>query len=121
MRIKNIEVDFDFFDADNIEKFESEARKVVEKTEKEKQTENMTLSNAIRLECDIVEEFLDNVFGEGISEKIFKGKKNLMEHIKVFQEIVDEKNRKQQELQNLYNRYAPNNSNNFKRKNRKNV
>lgn len=118
MKIKDIEIDFNFLDADNIEKFENEARKVINKTNNEKIKE-MTYGEALRQECAIVEEFLDNVFEKGISEKIFKGKKDLMEHIKVFQDIVDEKNRKQQELQNLYNRYVPNRMQ--KRKNIKNV
>lgn len=107
MKIKNIEIDFNFLDADNVEKFEKEAKKVIEKTENEKQIENMTLSKAIKLECKIVEEFIDNVFGEGVSDKIFEGKKDLLEHIKIFQEVVDEKNTKQKELEDLYKKYAP--------------
>lgn len=118
MKIKNIDIDFNFLDADNVEKFENEAKKVVEKSENEKVKE-MSYSEALRLECNIIEEFLDNVFGKGISEKIFEGKKDLMEHLKVFQDIVDEKNSKQQELQNLYNRYAPNRTQ--RRKSKKNV
>ena len=107
MKIKNIEIDFNFLDADNVEKFESEAKKVVEKTQNNKSKE-MQYSEAIRFECNIVEEFIDNVFGTGISEKLFEGKKDLLEHIQIFQEIVDEKNKKQAELQSIYNRYAPN-------------
>lgn len=106
MKIKNVEIDFNFLDADNVEKFENEAKKVVEKSETTK-GEELSYSEAIRQECDVVEEFIDNVFGEGLSAKIFEGKKDLLEHIKVFQEIADEKNRKQQELQNIYNRYVP--------------
>lgn len=107
MNLNGIEIDFNFLDADNVEKFENEARKVVEKSEKT-QKEELTYSEAIRQECDVVEDFIDNVFGEGLSEKIFNGKKDLLDHIKIFQKIVDEKNNKQAELQNLYNKYAPN-------------
>lgn len=104
MKISNIEINFDFLDADNVEKFEEEAKKVIEKTEIK---EEMSYSQALKYECEIVEEFIDNVFGEGISEQIFKGKKNLKEHINVFQELVDEKNKAQEDLQKLYNKYAP--------------
>ena len=106
MRIKNIEIEFDFLDADNVELFEKEAQKVVEKTQTERK--EMTYSQALRMECDIVEEFLDNVFGKGLSKDLFNGKKNLKEHIEIFQYVVDEKNSKQSELQSIYNRYAPN-------------
>ena len=104
MRIKDIEVDFDFLDADNVELFEKEAEKVVEKSKEEKE---MSYSEAIRNECNIVEEFLDNVFGKGISKDIFNGKKNLKEHIEIFQYVVDEKVKAQDDLQKLYNKYAP--------------
>lgn len=105
MRIKNIEIEFDFLDADNVELFEKEAQKVVEKTQVKR--EKMTYSQALRMECDIVEEFLDNVFGKGLSKDLFDGKKNLKEHIEIFQYVVDEKNKSQADLQKLYNKYAP--------------
>ncbi len=117
MKIKNIEIDFNFLDADNVEKFEKEARKVVEKSEQNKK-EKLTYSEAIRKECEVVEEFIDNVFEKGLSEKIFEGKKDLLEHIKAFQEIVNEKNSQQAELQSMYNKYAPNRQQ--RRKSRKN-
>ena len=106
MKIRGIEVNFDFFDADDIEKFENEARKVAE-VSKEKVV-NMSPADVIRRECTIIENFFDNVFGEGISEKMFKGKKNLEEHMKAFEDIVKAKLDKQKELQNTFNRYQPN-------------
>ena len=107
MNIKGIEIDFDFLDADNVEKFEKEAKKVIEKTEA-KEIVELSYAEALRQECEIVEVFIDNVFGKGISEQIFKRKSNLAEHIEVFQLIVDEKNNKQKELEKLLNRYLPN-------------
>ena len=107
MKIRDIEVDFDFLDADDVERFENEARKVKEECEiKDKQ--EMSYAQVIKEECNIINKFLDNVFGEGISEKLFKGKKNLSEHIKVFEDIVNMKNEKQKDLQNALDRYQPN-------------
>lgn len=107
MKIKDIEVDFDFLDADDVQKFENEAKRVEEECEK-KEIETLSYSEAIRRECNTIENFFDNVFGEGISEKIFKGKMNLIEHINAFQDIVNEKVKKQEELKNTLNRYLPN-------------
>lgn len=104
MKISNIEIDFDFLDADNVEKFEEEAKKVVEKTEIK---EEMSYAQALKYECEIVEDFIDNVFGKGISKQLFNGKKNLKEHIEIFQQLVDEKNKAQDDLQKLYDKYAP--------------
>lgn len=107
MKIRDIEVDFDFLDADDVERFEKEAKRVIEESSKKEKIE-MSYSEAIREECRIIKEFFDNVFGNGISEKIFKGKNNLVDHIKVFEDIVKEKNQQQIGLQNTLDRYQPN-------------
>ncbi len=107
MKILDVEIDFDLFDADQVEKFEIEAKKVLEASKTTK-IEDLSFSEALRAECQIVEDFFDNVFGRGISDKLFKGKKNLTEHIKAFEEIVSEKARKQTELEATLNKYLPN-------------
>lgn len=107
MKIRDIEVKFDFLDADDVEKFEKEARNVQEEC-KLKDKQKMSHSEAIRQECIIIENFFDNVFEKGISEKMFKGKKNLMDHIKAFEDIVSQKNEQQKGLENTLNRYQPN-------------
>jgi len=47
-------------------------------------------------------------FGEGISNKMFNGKLNLMDHIKAFEDIVKEKINKERELNVTFDRYQPN-------------
>ena len=107
MKIKNIEVDFDFLDADDVERFEKEAKKVVEECQNKDKIE-MSYAEVIREECNIIENFFDNVFGEGIANKMFNGKKNLKEHINAFEDIVNQKNEQQQDLQRTIDRYQPN-------------
>ena len=107
MKLKDIEVDFDFLDADDVERFEKEAKRVKEACEM-KNKEEMSYSEVIREECNIIDTFFDNVFGEGTSEKLFNGKKNLNEHIKAFEDIVNKKIEQQRDLQNTLNRYQPN-------------
>ena len=107
MKILDTEIDFNILDADEMERFENEANKVVEKSNTTK-VEELTFSQAIRKECEIVETFIDNVFGKGTSKKVFKGKKDLQEHIQAFQDIVNEKVNKQKELEDMYKKYTPN-------------
>lgn len=110
MRIRDVEVDFSFTDADDIERFENEAKKVEEKA-KNYEKKEMSTSEAIREECNIIEEFFDNVFEKGISQKLFKGKKDIAEHINLFQDIVNAKLEQTKGLQNIYDnldRYMPN-------------
>ena len=113
MKLKNIEVDFSFTDADDVERFENEARKVKEKADNSEKKE-MTASEIIREECNIIEEFFNSVFGEGISNKLFNEKKDIVEHIKLFEDIVKAKVEATKDIQNIYDniensdRYKPN-------------
>ena len=110
MKIKDIEVNFSFTDADDIERFENEARKVEEKA-KNYEKKEMSTSEAIREECNVIEEFFDNVFEKGISQRLFKGKKDIAEHINLFQDIINAKIEQTKGMQNIYDnleRYMPN-------------
>lgn len=107
MKIKGIEVDFNFLDADDIERFEKEAENVKREC-KEKGKQKMSLAEAIREECKVIKNFFDNVFGVGISQKLFGNKNNLEEHIKVFEEVIKEKIEQQKGLQATFDRYQPN-------------
>ncbi len=113
MKLKDIEVEFSFTDADCIERLEKASKRVKEETEKYKKQE-MDLSKAIRKECEIINNFIDEVFGEGIAEKVFKGKKDLQEHMKLFEDIMNAKIEMTKTTQNLYDnleykaKYMPN-------------
>ena len=113
MKLKDIEVDFSFTDADDVARFENAAKKVYEEAEKNKKKET-SASEVIREECNIIEEFFDSVFGEGISQKLFEGKKDIVEHIKMFEDIVKAKVEATRYIQNIYDnienadRYKPN-------------
>ncbi|MBQ9314875.1 MAG: AP endonuclease [Clostridia bacterium] len=107
MKIRNIEVEFDFLDADDMEKFENEAKKVVEQC-KIKEKQQMSYSQMIREQCKIINDFFNNVFGDGMSQKLFGNKDNLKEHISAFEEIVKEKENQQKSIVSSLERYQPN-------------
>lgn len=107
MKILNEEIDFDFLDADQIEIFEKAAQEVKEKCS-DTNIKEVSLSEALRRECQIVNEFFDNVFGKGTSERIFKGKMNLKEHIKAFEDITEEKIKAQKDFEKAFSKYLPN-------------
>ena len=113
MKLGNIEVDFSFTDADDLERFENGAKKVKELSSKYEK-EELSVAEAIRKECEIINNFFDEVFRDKISEKIFKGKNDLKEHMELFVDIVNEKVRQTQAYQNMYNnieynsKYMPN-------------
>lgn len=113
MKLKNIEVDFSFTDADCIERLEKAAKKVKEECNK-KEKEEKSLSEAIKEECNIIDNFIDEVFGKGIAEKVFKGKKDLQEHMGIFTDVMNAKIEATKTTQSLYDtlenkaKYMPN-------------
>lgn len=107
MQIRGVEVDFDFLDADNVEKFENEAEKVKKQADEYKKQE-MKLSEAIKIECGIIKNFFDKVFGEGTALRVFGEKNNLNDCIEAFSEIIEYKVKQQKDLENAFARYTPN-------------
>ena len=107
MKIRDIEVDFDFLDADDVERFEKEAKRLLDRCDEEAKN-NYTSSETIKVQCRIVEEFFDNVFGEGISEKIFIKRNNLKEHLEIYEEIIKESQSQNNEMRSKFGKYQPN-------------
>lgn len=113
MKLKDIEVNFSFSDADDLERLENSARKVKEKASKYEKKE-LSVSEAIREECKIINDFFDEVFGGGISKQLFNDKNDLKEHIDLFEDIINEKVKQTAAFQNIYNnieyntKYMPN-------------
>lgn len=107
MKIRNIEVDFDFLDADDIERFENEVKTYMDKCDEESKKE-YTASESLRVQCKIIEDFVDGVFEKGLSDKIFKKKANLREHLDIFEEIIKEKQKYDEIQKNKYERYQHN-------------
>ena len=118
MKILGKEIEFDFFDADEMEKWDKYTEKM--KADKDKLNfKNMKQSEFIRKFCSIVEECFDNIFGEGTSKELFQGKKNFRLCVKAFKdlakakkeqvnEIGDEIKDFQKELQEINAEYKPN-------------
>jgi hypothetical protein len=98
--------EFDFTDADLLEKIEQGKNDVLEKL---KIVEDNTTNpvEGIRQECKILRDFLDYVFGEGTSDENIKHKNSLRECIKVYEDVFKEKERQLNNLSEIANKYSP--------------
>lgn len=85
MLFRDIELDFDIFDADTAEAYE-EATKQAQKEAVKKEGE--TLSECIRRQCGAVFNFFDTLFGEGFHRELFGERTNLMECLGAFREFI---------------------------------
>jgi len=106
MKINNVELeDIDIFDIEVAEKCEIAIAKVEADA---KETDELSISQAIRKQCTSVFDCFNTIFGVGTDKKIFGTKVNLMICLKAFEELVLELNSKGKEIQELANKYSPN-------------
>lgn len=97
MKLNGIELEFDFYDADIMERLENGidmSQELIHNFEKNE----LKQSEMITRVCEITGDMLDDVWGEGISEKVFKGKRNFRLCIDIFKEIVAERHRQEEEM-----------------------
>ena len=118
MKILDKEIKFDFFDAEQMEKYEKESE-IAQRELNSIDINKMKMSEIINKTCSIIENCFDNVFGEGVSNKIFEGKKNFRLCVKAFKDLVKAKKEQtntidddikdfQKELQEIDLEYKPN-------------
>ncbi|MCI8548882.1 MAG: hypothetical protein HFJ38_08400 [Bacilli bacterium] len=94
MKILDTEIEFDFYDAEQAEKFEKYAEIATQELNNIN-ANKIKQSVFIRTVYEIVERCFNNIFGEGIAEKIFNNKKDFHLCIKAFKDLV--KSRLEQE------------------------
>lgn len=107
IKINDIELeDIDLMDADTMEVVEE----IVEKARLENERSAKYTSNAemIRDQCAYVSESFDKLFGEGTSEKLFKGKTNMRVAVCAFAELMEVISTKQEEAEKEFSKYNSN-------------
>lgn len=108
MKILGKEIDFDFFDADEMEKAEKAIEKFQEKGKKLNITKSQKSSDIIRKTCYLIFELFDDVLGEGIHKEIFGEKTSLSLCRKAFEDLVNEKKKAENEFEEISNVYSTN-------------
>lgn len=96
MKILGTEIDFSFTNGDDVKRFEDNYEKAVRDLEKASKIEK--LSEMYNETCKTIDNFIDKVFGEGTSKKIFKNNE-FLDRVQAFKEIAEEKNKKAIELE----------------------
>lgn len=96
MKFRDMELDFDIYEADTADEYEKaikDLQKIAAKVPGE------SLGNAIRRQCNAVFDFFDYLFGEGFHKEIFGKKTNLLECIEAFKEFNDIVNEQKKSLE----------------------
>ena len=108
MNIFGTELEYDFFDADQLEVYERENQKVADTIKEPTQYEGKSTADAIRIQCRIVDDFFNAVFGAGTAQKIFKGKSNIRDHMEAFGIVAASAMDARGELDAIEDKYSPN-------------
>ena len=103
MTLNGIELEFDMFDYETADKYESALKDLAVS-----RSAATTLKDAIKDQCNAAFVFFDKLFGEGVSDKIFGGKMNFKECFDAVKAVIDEANRQNEEYKAMLQTYAPN-------------
>lgn len=108
MKILGKEIDFDFYDYENSKKLEKESEKIKRKMEEiQKNLKTKKLSTVISKTYDAVSESFDELFGEGIAEVIFEGKKNFKMCVQAISDLQKAREQQDEELKLLSEEFTP--------------
>lgn len=97
MKVLETEINFDFYDAEQMEKLEVNIDKIKKEIDKIN-PEKMKQSQFINKFCSIIEEGFDSIFGEGSSKDIFKEKRNFKLCVQAFRDLVKARENQEKEL-----------------------
>lgn len=108
MNVLGVELELDLFDADQLELYEKECRRVVDRIHEKGRYAGKSTADSIRYQCKVVDDFFDSLFGAGTADRIFKGKSNIKDHMEAFGAATSEQERTNTEFMQIVDRYTPN-------------
>ena len=106
MEINGVSLELNVLDADVLESYEKALATMQEQSQQDFSAPSY--SESIRMQCRIVHQFFDDVFGEGTSENVFQGKSDLRACLRAASAVVEEANRQFSELNSFGAKYSPN-------------
>ena len=90
MKIFDAEFDVDFMDLETVAAYEQALVDYREKLSNANTSQVGSAAKIIRLSCEAVADFLDDVLGEGAANEIFGEKWNLSKAVDAMQIVIDE-------------------------------
>ena len=104
MKINDVELRADFYDANTMDKFQAAMKAVVDGAARIEADEAMGAGDQIREQCALIFECFDTIYGQGTSQAIFGDRTNLKECFSAFIQLQQESERQRRELQELSRR-----------------
>lgn len=83
--INGVQLDFNLFDVDTLELYETANFKVLETSEKKYEK----MSESLREQCQAVRNFFDEIFGEGVGIEVCGEPLDFKKHLDAFEIVTD--------------------------------
>ena len=96
MLLNGVELEYDFYDADQMEVFENAVERAM--ADVDKALEAKKQSQLIRGVCQVTIDMIDEIFGDGTADEVFQGETNFRKSMQVFNALVKEKIRQEEEV-----------------------
>ena len=93
MKVLGKEVEFSYTDIDNINKLNKVLPELAEKI----QNNNGNSIENLTVQFNAIKDGIDELLGKGTYDKLTDGKKDIMEAIRAFRDIIVDKNRQEKE------------------------
>lgn len=97
MLLNGVELEFDFYDADQMEVFEEAVNRATEEIQVAVNKKGKQ-SQMIRGVCKATISMLDEIFGEGTAKDVFQGETNFKKCLDVFMALVQERTKQEKEI-----------------------
>lgn len=113
--INNVELELDLLDADAMETYQNSLSATIEALEKAKGGASVNGQNldalkqvaaTMRLQCQLTETFIDQIFGEGTAKKCFPRPNHLGDHLEAFTLVCNQANQAVQQAKEITNKYS---------------
>lgn len=87
VKIKGLEFDVSFTDADTVERYEEAAYEMKEAVADRNRFKGMSTAEAMREQCRVMENYIDKTLDTNASDLLFGGRMDLLEHMEVCEEL----------------------------------
>lgn len=105
--INGVAVNFDFLDADSVERFENLITDIKEKVSDKSRYEGLTNAQGMRVQCGLIDDFFDELLGDGTAEQMFTSAGNLGERLDAFGQLIEASVEARREVNRIAMKYSP--------------
>lgn len=107
LNVNGVELELDLLDADVMEKYEHLNEEIIKKIQEPTQYEGKSTADGMRMQCRYVDEFFDELFGEGTAETVFHGGNNLGIRMDAFGIVANASDGMKKEVNDIKSKYGP--------------